>query len=84
MWVYRKGTVEINFETLKTRAPFNQEGYRIELQRKLNEINGVKIPSEKLSKRPSFNIRLLKEESDLQSFLNTMEWILEEIEGYKE
>lgn len=79
LWVYRKGTIEVNFQYLKNYAPFNLVEKREELFKKLNTIPGVSIPLEKIEKRPSFQIDQLKDRIQLDRFLKIIEWVLEEL-----
>jgi len=48
------------------------------LLRRLNEIPGVAIPADSISKRPSFPLSVLKDETALKQFLETLDWFMEE------
>lgn len=48
------GTVEVVFQHLKHRPPFDDQEPRRELLRRLNEIEGVELAEAKLDLRPSF------------------------------
>jgi len=50
-------------------APFR------ELQRLLNAIPGVAIAGESLSKRPSFRLAVLNDETAFNQFIAAMEWV---------
>ncbi|MFJ9173874.1 DUF262 domain-containing protein [Streptomyces sp. NPDC102360] len=57
------GTVEVVFQYLKTRSPFDDTEQRRELLRRLNEIDGIDLPEAKLELRPSFPVRVFAEHS---------------------
>ncbi len=51
------GTVEVVFQYLKDRAPFDDTEQRRELLRRLNEVDGIDLPEAKLELRPSFPLQ---------------------------
>ncbi|MFB8111528.1 GmrSD restriction endonuclease domain-containing protein [[Kitasatospora] papulosa] len=52
------GTVEVVFQYLKDRAPFDDTEQRRELLRRLNEVDGIDLPEAKLELRPSFPLQV--------------------------
>ncbi|MCQ0002970.1 GmrSD restriction endonuclease domain-containing protein [Streptomyces sudanensis] len=58
------GTVEVVFQYLKDRTPFDDTETRRELLRRLNEIDGIDLPEAKLELRPSFPVRVLAEHGE--------------------
>jgi len=79
--IYTYGKVEMQFEGLARRAPFDQRSLRPELLQRLNRLRGVSIPETKLDKRPSIALSLLSDETALGQFLETMEWALQVIQA---
>jgi len=79
--IYTYGRVEMQFEGLARRAPFDQRSLRLELLQRLNRLRGVSIPETKLDKRPSIALSLLSDEKALGQFLETMEWALQVIQA---
>lgn len=77
VWTY--GTVEIYFQHFQGKPPFNDEEKRVELLRRLNEIEGVHIPVEMITKRPSIELSVLTNEKSLEKFLSIYDWVLDEI-----
>ncbi|MDQ3710530.1 MAG: hypothetical protein M3387_14740 [Actinomycetota bacterium] len=76
--LYTDGAVEINFGHLP--APFNDlAGWR-QLAERLEQIDGLKIPPERLGRFPTFPSRLLRHEEQLARFTETMEWAFGEME----
>ena len=47
---------------------------------KLNEIKGVSISEDKIDKRPSFDIKLLKDKSEYEKFIRLYDWFFEELD----
>ncbi len=54
--IYASGDVEVVFQHMSNKRPFDKEELRIELLNKLNEIDSVNIPGEKIKFRPSLNL----------------------------
>ncbi len=76
--LYTDGSVEINFGHLP--APFNDlAGWR-QLAERLEQIEGLKIPPERLGRFPTFPSSLLRREEQLARFTETMEWAFGEME----
>ncbi|MFQ5891464.1 MAG: hypothetical protein ACE5HW_01560 [Candidatus Methanofastidiosia archaeon] len=80
IWTY--GRVEIQFQWLKIRPPFDDESKQLEFLNRLNEISGIDIPKDAITKRPSFPISLLKDDVNLEKFLKTLDWFLQEVKAY--
>jgi hypothetical protein len=72
------GSVEIYFQHMKTRPPFDNEAKRKELLDKLNLITGLNTPLDKISARPNFPIRLLVELVELNKFIEAFNWYFKE------
>jgi hypothetical protein len=79
IWTY--GKVEIQFQWLKTRPPFDNEASRKELLDRLNRIPGIQIPAEALTLRPNIFLSVFKEDATLKQFLETLDWIVQEIKA---
>lgn len=77
--VWTNGTVEIYFQWLSSKPPFDQEEKRIELLSKLNQIDGINIPSSAIDKRPNIRLTLLAEENKIAQFLKVLDWVVDEI-----
>ncbi len=79
VWTY--GTIEVQFKELKKRPPFDNEAKRIELLQRLNELPNVSLPPDAIERRPSLALATLKDESVLKKFLDTLEWVINEIKA---
>ena len=74
VWTYAR--VETQFQWYKT--PFDSQGKRLELLGRLNEIPGVSLPEDCISKRPSIPMDLLSNDEALAQFKGIFEWFIEE------
>ena len=77
--LWTSGRVEIPFQWLRQRLVSLDivESFAS----RLNTIPGVVIPSDELTKRPSFDLALLKERTALAQFLDAVEWFVEQIKS---
>lgn len=77
--VYTYGVVEIYFQWYVYKPPFDTEEKRLELWEKLNRLEGVNIPRDGLTRRPSFPLKALAEGDNLARFLAIYDWVVAEI-----
>jgi hypothetical protein len=76
--LWSSGQIQVKFEVLAHRPPFEKVEMRQALQEKLNAIPGVSIAHDRLTKNPSVPLAALTSAADLQSFLDAMDWVFEE------
>ena len=79
VWTY--GRVELQFQHMLRRPPFDEEGKRRELLRKLNEIPGIDVPEDAIARRPSIPLSALAESRVLEQFLETLAWFAQEVKA---
>ena len=72
--IWTDGLIEIYFQHMKGRLPFDKEEKRKELLNMLNSIKGVSIPEDRLSARPSFPISLLTDKFEMKKFIDAFNW----------
>jgi hypothetical protein len=77
VWTYR--TLEIQFQMMQTKPPFDDQSKRLELLHRLNQIPAVAIPTDAIPRRPNIALSTLKDETAMAQFLETLDWVLEEI-----
>lgn len=82
--VYTYGRIEIYFQYLANKPSFLVEAKRLELRDRLNAIDGVVIPMDALTKRPSIALDTLASAESQSQFLSVLDWALEEIKGHHE
>jgi hypothetical protein len=80
VWTY--GTVEIYFQYLKENEPFSDNALRIELLRRLNDIPGVTLPDDAITRRPSIPLAVLAQGDAMAKFLAILDWVASQIEAY--
>ncbi|MGW1255465.1 GmrSD restriction endonuclease domain-containing protein [Streptomyces sp. NPDC002513] len=68
------GTVEVVFQYLRSRSPFDDTEQRRELLNRLNKIDGIDLPEAKLELRPSFPVRVFAEHSD--AICEVLDWFV--------
>ncbi len=78
--IYTYGRVEIQFQHMKAR-PFDDETKRLELLHCLNEIEGVDIPADKITKRPSIPLSALRSAAALKQFFQAFDWYVQEVKA---
>lgn len=71
------GLVEVVFQHLLTRPPFDDTAVRDELRLRVNRIPGVDIPISRLELRPSFPLVLLADEAGLSAGIGALAWFLD-------
>jgi hypothetical protein len=79
VWTY--GRVEILFQFMKERPPFNDEAKRHELLEKLNRSPGVDIAADAITVRPRILLSTLNDDAALTHFLDALGWFVEEVKA---
>ena len=79
VWTY--GRLEIQFQQMKTRPPFDDPAKRLELLDKLNALPGISLPPDAIEKRPRLTLRWMAEEGRVERFLEVLGWVVGEVRG---
>jgi len=61
------------------KPPFDNEDLRRELLRKINEVHGVDISQDYISKGPSIPLKILGNHNALEKFLGAVTWAVQQI-----
>jgi len=77
IWTY--GKVEMQFQWLKTKPPFDDEQKRKEILNELNKIPNVNIPENAITRRPNIPLSVFKDDAVLKQFLEVLDAIIWEI-----
>jgi len=77
--VYTYGSIEIYFQHYKNKPGFSSESKRLDLVDKLNAIQGVSIPTDAISRRPSIPLATFNDENKLSQLLAIFDWVIGEI-----
>ena len=75
--IYSYGSVEVVFQWLASRPPFDDVRMRNEFRRRLNQARGVAIDDSKLKVRPTFSVDVLADVNDRQRVVDALEWFME-------
>ena len=79
VWTY--GTVELYFQWYQAKPPFEAEAKRLELLGRLNAIDGVSLPPDGITRRPSIPLAVLAEAQRVPEFLSVFEWFMHEVQA---
>ena len=81
IWTY--GSLEMQFQYMQSKpsSPFADDSKRLELLRRLNEIPGVALPADSITRRPGIPLSTLKDEAVLEQFLEALAWVVQEIKA---
>jgi len=60
------------------KPPFDRKENRLEYVRRLNEVPGVNIPTDKIDKKPSIPYRILRDEPAYLAFIDVLKWFVGE------
>lgn len=77
--IWTTGSIEIGFQYLQNKHPFDGESKRVELLTRLNAIEGISLPESVITKRPSLPLAVLKPEASLQQFLAVFDWVIDQV-----
>lgn len=77
--IYTYGRIEIYFQYLKMKPPYDNDLKRKELLNKFNSIDGINLPENKLDKRPSFEIRDLNTNEKVKKFIEIIYEVINQI-----
>jgi hypothetical protein len=80
--VWTTNQVQIEFQWIQSRQPFDDASMRMELRDKLNSIPGVAIRADSVSRRPTFPLSVLIEASSLRKFTDAFDWYIQEIRAF--
>jgi alkylated DNA nucleotide flippase Atl1 len=74
MVLYPGGSVEVVFQHLARRPPFDVEAVRDELRERLNRVPGIDLPTDSLSRRPSFPLAVLAAQAAREVLIDALSW----------
>ncbi|HUW97133.1 MAG TPA: hypothetical protein VMW58_15230 [Anaerolineae bacterium] len=77
VWTY--GRVELQFQHMMGRAPFDDESKRVELLRLVSQIPGVSLREDVVSLRPALDLSVLNEAASMELFTHALDWAVDQI-----
>ncbi|MCX4391278.1 DUF262 domain-containing protein [Micromonospora peucetia] len=76
--IYPGGKVEVVFQHLSVRTPFNDVTLREELRQRLNQLPGVNIAAAKLALRPGVPLEVLADADAREALLDHLRWFYDQ------
>jgi alkylated DNA nucleotide flippase Atl1 len=73
------GTVEVVFQHLRVRPPFDDLALRQQFRERLNAVPGIKLAESRIDKRPSFPIDVLTSESSREGVVTALQWFVDQV-----
>lgn len=77
--IYPYGSVEVVFQHLSTRPPFDEPELREELRMRLNEISGIDLGGDSIGKRPPFDTDILADRLARDQLVEVLTWFMSEL-----
>ncbi len=77
--IWTDGAINFTFQYLVGRPIFGEISRREELRRRLNEIDGIALGEDTISKRPQLRLAVLTVPDAMDSFLGVMDWFVAEL-----
>lgn len=82
--IYPDGYIEVVFQYLATRPPFDLVDLRDEFRKRINQIPGMQIPPSKLALRPSIKISQISAAAGTDALIEALAWFYAEVMKYRE
>ncbi|MEV0216459.1 DUF262 domain-containing protein [Micromonospora sp. NPDC050695] len=76
--LYPSGKVEVVFQHLASRLPFDDVTLREQFRQRLNQLPGVSIAAAKLNLRPSFALTVLADSAAAAALVEHLQWFYEQ------
>jgi hypothetical protein len=77
--LWTNGGIELQFQYLKNKPPFDKVEKRKELLAKFNQVLDAQIAEKNINLRPSVSFGDIKNEEMLNRFFGVLEWFIEEV-----
>lgn len=71
--------VQIQFDPLSKRPPFDDENLRLEFLDRLNKISNVNLPQDSIFKYPSIPFSSFQDQLSLQNLIEVLDWFVQTI-----
>jgi hypothetical protein len=81
IFVRTNGLVEIEFEVIRRRPPFESPKIRAELLRRIKEAIGINLPDDAINKYPTIDLHKLIDPEVFQKFIGALDWALQKIKA---
>jgi len=78
--IYTYGSIEMQFQYLKTKPPFDDETKRHELLEKINKALNTNITT--IDKRPGIKMEVFERPGALDAFFDVVKWYIDSVKTY--
>ncbi len=75
--IYPTGKVEVVFQYMAARSPFDDIRLRQEFRERLDAIAGIELPASKIELRPGFQMSVLTESTVRDAVIESLAWFIE-------
>ena len=79
--LYPAGRVEVVFQHLAARPPFDDIAQRNELRLRLTEVRGIDLPPSKLELRPGFDLSVLADRTNRDMIADALGWFYRRVKS---
>jgi hypothetical protein len=79
--VWNYGKMQIEFAYSKREPPFDNEAKRQEFRERLNRIQNVSIPTDKIGGEPPIELSIFHDDAKLKQLLEILDWVIQEIKS---
>lgn len=76
---YTYGSVEVYFQHLMKKPPFDSREKRLALLEMLNRAPNVSFPDDAIERRPRFTLEQLSDPTAMKIFLSAYEWVISQL-----
>lgn len=77
--VWSNGYLELQFQHMRLRPPFDSEDSRREFCRMINHVPGANVPEDAIARRPSLPLDLLTTEEARKALMEAMDWFVKQV-----
>jgi alkylated DNA nucleotide flippase Atl1 len=77
--LYPSGRIEVVFQHLAVRPPFDDRTLRDEFRRRLNEVDGVSLAESKIAMRPGAPLSVVAAEATRHRLVEALVWFLDQV-----
>ena len=77
--VHQQGLIRIPMRRMKNRPPFSDGAKRDELHQRIKDIPGFTVTDAGMEGFPKFPLRSLADKTLVESFIQTLDWMVDQI-----
>jgi hypothetical protein len=81
--VWTHGVVELQFQYMQKKPPFDDNVLRQELAERFAVIEGITLREDTIFRRPNYKLSMLRHPQKFEEFINVLHWFLEQVETFE-